>query len=119
MPGFDHHTATIIGGLTTDSYGPAIPRAWSLPIELAYHHSGDHYSWGLHAGPRFALDDRRDRGWNAGIDLRAKRVLCEEGQFHPRDVLVSLDVTQLADSTFVGVTIGVGNARQLHWYEDY
>jgi hypothetical protein len=119
VPGFDHHTATIIAGATTDSYGPMIPRAWSLPVDLAYHHSGDHYSWGLHGGPRFSLDAKRETGWNAGIELLAKKVLCEEGRFHPRDVLVSLDVTQLADSTFVGVTIGVGNARQLHWWESY
>jgi hypothetical protein len=114
-----HTDVALTGGVTIDSYGPTIPRAWSLPIDAAYHHSGEHYSWGLHAGPRFSLDDRRDTGWNAGADLLAKRVLCEDGRFHPRDVLVSLDVTRLADSTFVGVTIGVGNARQLHWWESY
>jgi hypothetical protein len=113
-------SVAITGGLTTDSYGPTIPRAWSLPLEVALHHRADAtYTWGLHASRQFALDDARASGWAAGIDLRAKKVLCDEGRFHPRDVLVSLDVTQLADSTFIGVTIGVGNARQLHWYEEY
>jgi hypothetical protein len=113
------HTGSITAGVTTDSYGPTIPRAWSLPLDFIYRHSGETYSWGLHAGPRFALDAKRDLGWSAGLELRAKKVLCEDGRFQPRDVLVSLDVTQLADSTFVGVTIGVGNAHMLHWYERY
>ncbi|MEP6865965.1 MAG: hypothetical protein ABJE66_35425 [Deltaproteobacteria bacterium] len=115
---FDH-SGSITAGVTTDSYGPEIPRAWSLPLDFAYHHSGKAYKWGLHGGPRFSLDANRETGWNAGIDLRTLKVLCEEGRFHPRDVVVALDVTQLADSTFVGVTIGVGNARMLHWWEGY
>ncbi|HET9988502.1 MAG TPA: hypothetical protein VFQ65_08275, partial [Kofleriaceae bacterium] len=86
---------------------------------VAYHRVGKAHDCGIHAGRQFALDDARGSGWNAGLDLRAKHVLCDEGRFHPRDVLVSLDVTRLADSTFIGVTIGVGNARALHWYEDY
>jgi len=115
---FDHE-GSITAGVTTDGYGPAVPRAWSLPLDFAYHRIGKTRDWGIHAGRHFALDDVRAAGWNAGFDLRAKHVLCDEGQFHPRDVLISLDATRLADSTFVGVTIGVGNARTLHWYESY
>jgi len=114
------NSLAITAGVTADSYGPTIPRAWSLPLAVEYHHiSNEHYTWGVHAGRQFALDDHRDSGWNAGLELRAKKVLCEEGRFHPRDVLIGLDVTRLADSTFVGVTIGVGNARQRHWWERY
>ena len=97
---FSSHRGSITAGVTTDSYGPAIPRAWSLPVEVAYHHLGKTFDEGIHGGPRFALDDARTSGWNAGIDLRAKHVLCDDGRFHPRDVLVSFDVTRLADSTF-------------------
>lgn len=115
-----HSRLAITGGVTADSYGPALPRAWSLPVEVALHHSSSaHYTWGVHAGRQFALDDARASGWSAGLDLRAKKVLCEDGRFHPRDVIVGLDVTQLADSTFVGVSIGIGNERQLHWWESY
>lgn len=113
------HRGSITAGVTDDSYGPAIPRAWSLPVEIAYHHLGKTFEEGLHAGPRFALDDARASGWNAGIDLRAKHVLCDDGRFHPRDVLVSFDVTRLADASFIGLTLGVGNARIPHWYENY
>jgi len=114
------NTRGITAGVATDSYGPTLPRAWSLPIDVAFHNRfNERYTFGVHAGRQVALDDVRSSGWNAGVDLRTKNVLGEEGRFHPRDVVVGLDVTRLADSTFVGVTIGVGNNHQLHWWERY
>jgi len=114
------NAVAITAGVVADSYGPTLPRAWSLPIDVAFHNRfSERYTFGVHAGRQVALDDVRSSGWNAGVDLRTKNVLGEEGRFHPRDVVVGLDVTRLADSTFVGVTIGVGNNRQLHWWERY
>jgi len=114
------NAVAITAGVVTDSYGPTLPRAWSLPIDVAFHNRFDErHTFGVHAGRQVALDDVRASDWNAGVDLRTKNVLGEEGRFHPRDVVVGLDVTRLADSTFVGVTIGVGNDRQLHWWERY
>lgn len=104
-------------GIAVDAYGRAIPRAWTLPIDGGYQRVGPHDGYGIHAGPRFGLGER-DFGWNVGLDYRRRGVFCEEGRFEPRDLVIGIDATHIADSTFIGLTIGVGNPRTHRWYED-
>ncbi|MEO8554732.1 MAG: hypothetical protein ABI678_32365 [Kofleriaceae bacterium] len=113
-----HDLYAITAGVAVDAYGPALPRAWTLPLEVSYHRIQAHASYGIHAGPRFALDDARELGVNAGLEYRRKDLFCDEGRFDPRDLLIGVDVTRLADATFIGLSVGIGNPRSHHWYED-
>ena len=115
---FAPHVVSIDAGLELDAYGPAMPRAWSLPIELAYIHDGRHHAAGIHGGPRFSLDGARDTGWNVGLEVRRKHAFRDDDRWHPSDLVISLDATHLAGATFLGLTVGVGNARSHGWWED-
>ncbi len=116
---FEPHMWLLEGGVELDAYGPSIPRAWSLPVQFAYRHTGEHQVAGIHGGPRFALGNTRDTGWNVGLDYRRKGTFFEEGRWAPSDLVISFDATHVAGALFFGVTVGVGNARtHSQWNED-
>jgi len=105
-------------GIGLDSYGPATPRAWTVPLDASYHLDVRRTTYGIHAGPRFTLEGDRAFGWNVGVDIRGQSLLCHEGRFDPRDLVLALDANRIGDSVFVGLTLAVGNQRGHYWYED-
>ncbi|MEO8842523.1 MAG: hypothetical protein ABI591_17450 [Kofleriaceae bacterium] len=105
-------------GLGVDSYGPATPRAWTIPIEGAYRIEHDELAFGVHGGPRFTVAGDRTFGWNVGLEVRRRDLFCDVGRYDPRDLMVSVDATRIGDAVFVGLTVGVGNPRGRYWYED-
>ncbi len=115
---FAPHVWAIEVGIEADAYGPAIPRAWSVPIELAYRFAGKRNVEGIHGGPRFALGGTRGTGWNLGLDYRRKDALGSDGRFQPRDLVLSIDATNVAGATYLGLSLGVGNTRSHGWWED-
>jgi hypothetical protein len=103
-------------GAAVDAYGAAIPAGWTVPVDVTVEIENPHVlALDVHGGPRFAVSADRDTGWNIGLRYRREEALCSRGQFHPQDLVLSADVTQVAGATFVGVTVGVGNARAHRW----
>jgi hypothetical protein len=106
----------VSAGVALDAYGPAIPAAWTVPADVTIEIENPHVlAIDVHGGPRFALSGDRDTGWNLGIRYRRQEVLFDRGHFHPQDLVLSADVTQVAGATFVGITVGVGNSRGHRW----
>lgn len=105
-------------GIGFDSYGPATPRAWTVPIDVSYHLDNVRTTYGAHAGPRFTVDGDRKFGWNVGLDIRAQRQLTHDDWFDPRDLVLSLDANRIGDSVFLGLSLAVGNQHGYSWYEN-
>ncbi len=112
---------TIIGGtigLGSDALGSRVAQAWTLPLSGYYRREFARHAWvGIHGGPTFAVQARAT-GWIGGVDVALRDVLRHEdrdGAWSPRDLLFAFDVQRLADSTYVGLTLGIG-ARPRHGY---
>ncbi len=113
--------STIIGGtigLGSDALGSRVAQAWTMPLSGYYRREIARHTWlGLHGGPTVAVQARAT-GWIGGIDFMLRDVLRHEdraGAWAPRDLLFAVDVQRLADSTYVGLTLGMG-ARPRHGY---
>ena len=106
-------------GLAVDAYGPELPRAWTVPVDVTVQFDDhSHHGFGVHGGPRFSITGDRGAGANVGLEYRLRDHFCEQGRFDPRDLLISVDANWVADHTFVGLTVGFGNPRGRQWWEE-
>jgi hypothetical protein len=115
------HGRIIIGGtvgLGSDGLGSRVAQAWTIPLNGYYRREFTRHAWlGLHGGPTFAVQARAT-GWIGGVDVALRDVLRHEdraGAWSPRDLMFAVDVQRLADTTYVGLTLGIG-ARPRHGY---
>ena len=104
--------------LGSDGLGNRVAQAWTIPLNGYYRREFAHHTWvGIHGGPTFAIQARAT-GWIGGIDVVLRDALRSEhrpGAWLPRDLMFAADVQRLADTTYVGLTLGLG-ARSRHGY---
>ncbi|CAN5668566.1 hypothetical protein BH11MYX1_BH11MYX1_51770 [soil metagenome] len=113
----EHHHALAYGiGIEVSAFGSIAPRAWTLPLDLAYHYDATQRTYGVHAGPRFTVAGERRFGWQVGVDLRVA-VASHETRFYPSELVISLDVTRINEAVAFSLTLGAGNERGRQWYE--
>jgi hypothetical protein len=103
---------TLDAGFGADRTGTLAPRAWTVPLDLVWRRAlikreyGDHVGLqlGVHGGPRFTVGGTRDTGWAAGIDLTRRPK--DLDYLVARDTRISLDAERIADTWFVGLSLG-------------
>lgn len=112
---------TMIGGtlgLGSDALGSRVAQAWTIPLSGYYRREFARHAWvGIHGGPTFAVQARAT-GWLGGVDVALRDVLRHEdraGAWSPRDLVFAVDFQRIADTTYVGLTLGIG-ARSRHGY---
>ncbi len=107
------HRTGILAGVRLDGDGARVPNAWTVPVDAYWYvpWPSDRIHLGAVGGVRvrFAGADRA-LGWTAGLDLAVPHVL--GSVMHPgrwRGFHVGVGVEQVADLTFLGLTVGVAS----------
>lgn len=97
-------------GIGLDAVGDRVPRAWTVPLDGFYFvRASAATRLGLLTGPRFGLTADRGFGWAAKVQVIWRHVFTHPHWSSPRDLHFEIGVQSAADTTFIGIAIGVAS----------